>query len=93
MYEIKFKVSLTADAFGWNGVPVYVMAKFGKKGKYTWKRATLANKSEPYEIPDTDALTITSTSSEKTLYFGLYEVWSGKWKGGLKIHEAKIIKK
>jgi HrpA-like RNA helicase len=29
-YEVGFKVSLTADAFGWNGCPIYVMAKLEK---------------------------------------------------------------
>ncbi|XP_062162607.1 protein PHLOEM PROTEIN 2-LIKE A9-like [Alnus glutinosa] len=92
-YEVGFKVSLTPDAFGWNGCPVYVMAKFGKRGKYSWKRATLkTDKAEDqYQIPE-QVLSIKS-ETENTLYFGLYEVWSGKWKGGLKIHEAIIKKK
>ena len=30
-YEIGFEVSLTPDAFGWNGCHVYVMAKVGKR--------------------------------------------------------------
>ncbi|XP_062162761.1 protein PHLOEM PROTEIN 2-LIKE A9-like isoform X3 [Alnus glutinosa] len=91
-YEVGFKVSYTPEAFGWNGCPVYVMAKFGKKGKYIWKRAKLTDKAEkmPFEISE-QALRITS-DTENTLYFGLYEVWSGKWKGGLKIHEAFIKK-
>jgi hypothetical protein len=29
-------------------------------------------------------------NDEETLYFGLYEVWTNKWKGGLRIHEAIV---
>jgi hypothetical protein len=102
-YEVTFNVSLAPDAFGWNGCPVYVMAKFGKKGKYTWKRATLDKSTtttstgggSSFPIPD-QPLKITapasSSSSDTTLYFGLYEVWSGKWKGGLRIHDANVKK-
>jgi hypothetical protein len=92
-YEVGFKVSLTPDAFGWNGCPVYVMAKFGKRGKYSWKRATLKTDKveEPYQKIPEQVLSIKS-ETENTLYFGLYEVWSGKWKGGLKIHEAFVNK-
>jgi hypothetical protein len=75
-YEVGFKVSLTPDAFGWNGCPVYVMAKFVE---------------EPYQKIPEQVLSIKS-ETENTLYFGLYEVWSGKWKGGLKIHEAFVNK-
>ncbi|XP_059439980.1 protein PHLOEM PROTEIN 2-LIKE A9-like [Corylus avellana] len=97
-YEVTFKVSLASDAFGWNGCPVYVMAKFGKKGKYTWKRATLdkgtTTAGEVFSIPDPSLkITASGASNETTtLYFGLYEVWSGKWKGGLRIHEALVKK-
>lgn len=100
-YEVTFKVSLAPDAFGWNGCPVYVMAKFGKKGKYTWKRATLDKGTTTtgggFSIPDpslkiTALATASDASNETTLYFGLYEVWSGKWKGGLRIHEALVKK-
>ncbi|KAG6747347.1 hypothetical protein NC652_035404 [Populus alba x Populus x berolinensis] len=29
-------------------------------------------------------------NDEETLYFGLYEVWTNKWKAGLRIHEAIV---
>lgn len=93
-YEIGFTVSLTQEAFGWNGSKVYVMAKLGRRGKYSWKRASLENlqgsTSDPKGIPYEEKLTITTGDSEKTIYFGMYEVWSGKWKGGLRIHNAFI---
>jgi hypothetical protein len=101
-YEVTFNVSLAPDAFGWNGCPVYVMAKFGKKGKYTWKRATLDKDTttttstggeSSFSIPDQPLkITAPASSSDTTLYFGLYEVWSGKWKGGLRIHDANVKK-
>uniref|UniRef100_A0A5B6YS17 Protein PHLOEM PROTEIN 2-LIKE A9-like n=1 Tax=Davidia involucrata TaxID=16924 RepID=A0A5B6YS17_DAVIN len=96
-YQFGFSVSLTSDAFGWSSCPVYVMAKIGRKGKYTWKKVDLLgaagrDKKEPFEIPDSFVLEIPSdvSPSEKELHFGLYEVWSGKWKGGLKIHHAFV---
>ncbi|KAG6641512.1 protein PHLOEM PROTEIN 2-LIKE A9 isoform X1 [Carya illinoinensis] len=92
-YEIGFKISLTQEAFGWNGSKVYVMAKLGRRGKYSWKRASLDafSSGTQKEIPqDSDKLKITTTSNEATIYFGMYEVWSGKWKGGLRIHHAYI---
>ncbi|KAF5474644.1 hypothetical protein F2P56_006527 [Juglans regia] len=93
-YEIGFKISLTQEAFGWNGSKVYVMAKQGRRGRYTWKRASLDafTNGNPVEIPQADdKLKIQITpNSDSTIYFGMYEVWSGKWKGGLKIHNAYI---
>lgn len=92
-YEIGFKISLTQEAFGWNGSKVYVMAKLGRRGKYTWKRASLDSFTNgiPVEIPlANEKLKIQTTNSETSIYFGMYEVWSGKWKGGLKIHNAYI---
>lgn len=93
-YEVGFKVSMTPDAFGWTGCPVYIMAKIGKKGKYTLRRAALEKfGGQEVNIPE-QPLTITvPPQGEETLYFGMYEVWSGKWKGGLKIHEAFVNEK
>ena len=93
-YEIGFEVSLTPDAFGWNGCHVYVMAKVGKRGKYSWKRSSLENpKAGIFQIP-LETLDIkvddNANSTDNKIYFGMYEVWSGKWKGGLKIHHAII---
>jgi hypothetical protein len=42
---------------------------------------TTQTKSKSDENPNND---------EEKLYFGLYEVWSNKWKGGLQIHEAIV---
>lgn len=94
-YQVYFEVSLTTDAFGWENIPVFLMAKIGKRGKYLWKKMVLergANSDKKFKIPMGDNLIIEVPpgSTDKKLYFGLYEVWSGKWKGGLKIHEATI---
>lgn len=96
-YEIKFKLSFKRDAFGWSGAPIFMMAKVGKKGKYKWRRLKELDTlpKDPILVPTDDSFTIDpvpSNTPDLRLYFGLYEVWSGKWKGGLKIHEA-IIKK
>lgn len=93
-YEISFKVSLKDDAFGWSSCPVFLMAKLSKKGKYIWKRINQieADQGGQFEIPKDDKFQVTvPDEDDKTeLFFGLYEVWSGKWKGGLKIHEVLI---
>jgi hypothetical protein len=92
-YEVVFDVSMTPDAFGWNGCHVYVMAKVGKRGKYSWKRSSMENpKTGNFQIPTTETLKITveENASDTKIYFGMYEVWSGKWKGGLKIHSAQL---
>lgn len=91
-YRISFDVGLKPDAFGWSGSPVLVMAKVGKKGKYIYKDVTL---SSPFsgKIP-VEGVEIKVPSDaripDKKLYFGLYEVWSGKWKGGLVVKKAYL---
>ncbi|KAK3188954.1 hypothetical protein Dsin_028515 [Dipteronia sinensis] len=96
-YSIEFEVSMKPDAFGWSGCPVFMMAKVGKKGKYTWKKITTLDEkrttttsSSPFLIPDTSSRLIINPLDNNKLFFGLYEVWSGKWKGGLLIHKAII---
>ncbi|XVF87051.1 hypothetical protein PTKIN_Ptkin18bG0089400 [Pterospermum kingtungense] len=97
-YQISFKVSFKGDAFGWSGAPVFLMAKVGKKGRYKWKRLKeLENLPKtPTEVPSYDNPFIIDevlNQPDTRLYFGLYEVWSGKWKGGLRVHEAIVKKK
>ncbi|KAA8547589.1 hypothetical protein F0562_004018 [Nyssa sinensis] len=91
--QIGFKLSLSSDAFGWSGCPIYIMAKIGKKGKYFWKKVDLQairGNTQEFDIPEDFCMDIVkdSPASDEKLYFGLYEVWSGKWKGGLQIHHA-----
>lgn len=90
-YKICFTISLKSDAFGWNNCPVYVMAKFGKKGKYVWTKITLkASEQSERPIGDLEVEYTDTATGNDTIYFGLYEVWSGKWKGGLQLHNATI---
>lgn len=93
-YKIYFELSLKPDAFGWNGCQVYLMAKIGRKGRYKWAKVSLKDQpaSQPFKVPSDDfTIEAPQTSSDdQKLYFGLYEVWSGKWKGGLQIHKAIV---
>lgn len=91
-YEVGFSVSLNPDAFGWGSYPVYVMVKRGKEGKIAWTKSAInPNQKGRFEIKGRlmkcDGM---EDSKDRELYFGLYEVWSGKWKGGLKIYNAYI---
>ncbi|XP_061375853.1 protein PHLOEM PROTEIN 2-LIKE A9-like [Gastrolobium bilobum] len=90
-YTVTFHVKIKEDGFGWNGTEVLVMAKVGKKGKYDYKVATLtpgASLSIPIEKLE---ITVPQDATDRDLYFGLYEVWSGKWKGGLEIISAEVV--
>ena len=89
-YKITFKVSLKPDSFGWNGCQVLVMAKVGKKGSYEYKEVSLTQTGEKIIPPEDLVLEVPRDAQDPQLYFGLYEVWSGKWKGGLEIHHAIV---
>lgn len=95
-YKLTFNVGMAPDAFGWKDIQAFLMAKVGKKGKYKWTRVKLQqDQKEKFDIPDdSQQLTIEVPvgATDTTLHFGLYEVWSGKWKGGLKIYNAKVTK-
>ncbi|KAI3466924.1 hypothetical protein Pfo_023587 [Paulownia fortunei] len=89
IHEVGFHVSLTADAFGWGDSPLYLMVKRGKDGKFVWRKFFMGpNDTEGRDITGNSMQALNSGDSK--LYFGLYEVWSGKWKGGLKIHNAFV---
>ncbi|XP_022955086.1 protein PHLOEM PROTEIN 2-LIKE A9-like [Cucurbita moschata] len=96
-YRVGFNVSMAPAAFGWKGCDVYIMAKIGKAGRFVYKKMSLENKcSVPnkFSMPE-EGLIITvkpppSSLGDHCLYFGMYEVWSGRWKGGLKIHHAFV---
>ncbi|PRQ30003.1 putative phloem protein [Rosa chinensis] len=93
-YDLTFEVGLAGDAFGWKDIQVFLMAKVGKKGRYKWTRVKLDQDrtNERVTIPYNQKLSIDvpAGTRDTTLHFGLYEVWSGKWKGGLKIYNAKV---
>ncbi|KAJ4915360.1 phloem protein 2-A10 [Raphanus sativus] len=104
-YRIGFKISFTGDATGWDKAPVFMSAKVGKKGKTIWKRIKSINTNfenlkggtEQVTIPDeTDGRFEIFVSPKEPitqdtkLQFGLYEVWTGKWKSGLLIYDAFV---
>ncbi|KAA3455963.1 protein PHLOEM PROTEIN 2-LIKE A9-like isoform X1 [Gossypium australe] len=93
-YRITFRLSLEKGASGWTGSPVFLMAKVGKKGKYKWKRLEMEKlTTNPQDLPsEADPLDveIAAADKDKRLYFGMYEVWSGKWKQGLKVYKATV---
>ncbi|GFQ04829.1 protein phloem protein 2-like a9 [Phtheirospermum japonicum] len=92
-YDVGFRLSLAPDAFGWGTSPIYVMVKRGKEGKFAWEKVFL-NPKETSEFEVTGRLMKADkqkarNSDDDKVYFGLYEVWSGKWKGaGLSHNEA-----
>lgn len=93
-YKVRFKVSMKPDAFGWSGSPVYLMAKVGGN-KFIWKSANISGKPPGVEfcIPEDLKFTVKDTdqlTEDAKLNFGLYEIWRGRWKGGLVIHDVEI---
>ncbi|XP_062016166.1 protein PHLOEM PROTEIN 2-LIKE A9-like [Rosa rugosa] len=94
-YKLNFEVQLLSEAFGWKDIQAFLMAKVGKKGRYTWKRVQVQQQSgtDKFLIPkeeDELRIIVPPGNTDNTLQFGLYEVWSGKWKGGLKIYNAQV---
>lgn len=89
--ELGFRVSLNPDAFGWGSYPIYIMIKKGREGKIAWTKVQInPNQKGEYDIKGRWVKAAQNPNDDRKLYFGLYEVWSGKWKGGLKIHHAYI---
>jgi len=89
-YKIKFEVSKKTDAYGWDGCPVFMMAKLGKKGRYRWSKIDLSKVGTDKSPVTSDFDIDVKGTEDNKLYFGLYEVWTGKWKGGLQIHQAIV---
>ncbi|KAJ7969289.1 Phloem protein 2 [Quillaja saponaria] len=94
-YEISFDVALKSDAFGWNGSQVLVMAKIGKGGKYSHKSAALdaptRTPNQKFQVPVPKLeISVPENTENPELYFGLYDVWNWKWKGGLVIYNAVV---
>ncbi|KAF5202514.1 Phloem protein 2-like a9 [Thalictrum thalictroides] len=96
-YNVSLKVRLKQDVVGWDKLPIQIMAKIGKKGKYKWQ----TNFLDIIEHPDRkfllslDEIVVTIAhlkDKNDIVYFGLYEVWRGRWKGGLVLEEAILRK-
>ncbi|KAI3911129.1 hypothetical protein MKX01_039732 [Papaver californicum] len=82
-YSVSFRIGMKKDAFGWK--------------REVWRSANIAHKddSTSFEIPEGAPLQIEipdldDYNDDEKLHFGLYEVWQGRWKGGLQIYEAII---
>uniref|UniRef100_A0A3N7G198 Uncharacterized protein n=1 Tax=Populus trichocarpa TaxID=3694 RepID=A0A3N7G198_POPTR len=95
-YEISFILSMNEEnSFGWED-PVYVMARIGEEGEYTRVKIDLSKLGLKEEEFPAEKCRVefrsgeNAKSIEKKLYFGLYEVWTNNWKGGLRIHEAIV---
>ncbi|KAG6746310.1 hypothetical protein POTOM_050850 [Populus tomentosa] len=95
-YEISFILSMNEEnSFGWED-PVYVMARIGEEGEYTRVQIDLSKLGREKEEFPAEKCRVEFRSDEnaenikKKLYFGLYEVWTNNWKGGLRIHEAIV---
>ncbi|KAH0696763.1 hypothetical protein KY290_014172 [Solanum tuberosum] len=82
-------MSLMTDAFGWRDSPVYLMAKWGDNTQ--WRKVNLTTEINGKKMIS-KTITITKGKGNNTdkIYFGLYEVWNKKWKGGLKIHSVNL---
>ncbi|KAJ6882756.1 LOW QUALITY PROTEIN: hypothetical protein NC651_029134 [Populus alba x Populus x berolinensis] len=90
-YALSFKISMAEDTFGWQEAPAFMMAKVGKKGIAKWARINLADVhgDDEKEVPFGKLrFEVSKNAEDTTLHFGFYELWSGGWKGGLRIHEA-----
>ncbi|CAL9200046.1 unnamed protein product [Musa hybrid cultivar] len=90
-YSLKFKVRMKADAFGWSGCPVYLMVKDGDTKKFKWKKVDLSRLTAgvTVDIPDSSDKHTFRPPADK-LTFGLFEIWRGRWKGGLDIIQVII---
>ncbi|KAJ0083173.1 hypothetical protein Patl1_10715 [Pistacia atlantica] len=97
-YEIEFNITLKADGFGWNGLPLFLMAKIGARGKSIWKKIKPLEQTtndKTFDIPKPEEKFIVKipdnkSDEEQDLSFGFYEIWSNKWKGGLLINYATV---
>ncbi|XP_020596246.1 protein PHLOEM PROTEIN 2-LIKE A9-like [Phalaenopsis equestris] len=92
-YAVKFKVELKPDNFGWAKQPVYLMAKIDRSQR-SWKKADLSINppGTKFDVPMNGLLTfrVPKDADGKVVEFGMYEIWRGRWKGGLVIHEVVI---
>ncbi|URD86859.1 Phloem protein [Musa troglodytarum] len=94
LYSLKFRVRMKADAFGWSGCPVYLMVKDAVNSKFKWKKVDLSRLPAGREvvIPEFFEEKHLFKPSPDKLIFGLFEIWRGRWKGGLEILEVIIEK-
>ncbi|XP_064944641.1 protein PHLOEM PROTEIN 2-LIKE A9-like [Musa acuminata AAA Group] len=90
-YSLKFRVRMKADAFGWSGCPVYLLVKHAVDNKFKWKKVDLSRLTAGMvvDIPESPDKHTFRPPADK-LIFGLFEIWRGRWKGGLEILQVII---
>ncbi|XP_022978966.1 protein PHLOEM PROTEIN 2-LIKE A9-like isoform X2 [Cucurbita maxima] len=89
-YKVGFNISLDHDAHGWEGSPVFMMATVGFSSDYNWKKLYIKKDLQKTDFPNDYEIEIPVSARDTTLQFGLYEIWNGKWKKGLRIHHAFV---
>ncbi|RRT38717.1 hypothetical protein B296_00044868 [Ensete ventricosum] len=87
----QFRVRMKADAFGWNGCPVYLMVKDGETSKFKWNKVDLSRlpAGTEVDIPE-PSVEFKPPPDDNKVIFGLFEIWRGRWKGGLDILQVII---
>ncbi|GMY34944.1 protein phloem protein 2-like a2 [Fagus crenata] len=89
-YEIYYIVKFKVDAFGWHSVPIKFKVKIN--GKETVKSMILESYREKndvwHEIPGGEFSVVTETTGN--VAFGMFEVESDWWKGGMVLAGIKI---
>ncbi|GLU14032.1 hypothetical protein SLE2022_306250 [Rubroshorea leprosula] len=94
-YSITFKLGFNGGSYGWHAHPIFLMAKIGQRGQYSWKRLKELEgmPKGPIDVPDDSnpfEIEVPTSASDPMLYFGIYEVWSYEWKKGLLVHSAFV---
>ncbi|GLU14034.1 hypothetical protein SLE2022_306270 [Rubroshorea leprosula] len=95
-YRISFRLGIEPDAYGYEGTPVFLMAKIGRTGRHSWKRLKKLEKVPrgPIDTPDdNDPFEIevpSSAVSDPTLHFGIYETCAWNSKKGLLLYSASV---
>ncbi|KAJ0081356.1 hypothetical protein Patl1_09874 [Pistacia atlantica] len=83
------------------GIPLFLMAKIGQRGNSKYHLIEPLEQATPgaqFYIPKPEHKQFIvqippgkkGESGEEDLWFGLYECWNSKWKGGLRIHYATV---
>ncbi|XP_052174877.1 uncharacterized protein PHLOEM PROTEIN 2-LIKE A4-like [Diospyros lotus] len=92
-YTVYYIVKFQVDAFGWHSVPVQFMVRVTGK-EYAQKSAKLeqyqAKPDEWHEVPGGEFTAPSDGEGAGSVEFGMFEVDSDWWKGGLVLAGVKI---
>ncbi|GLU22625.1 hypothetical protein SLE2022_386870 [Rubroshorea leprosula] len=94
-YRISFKLGFNPNSVGWKAHPTFLMAKIGKSGQYVWKSLKEVERMPrgPIDLPghcNPCEIEVPPSALDTTLYFGIYEIWSGREKRGLLVYSASV---